>query len=99
MPIYDPWTQCGINNPGTGLFNGVCGAAGVPNRQQCPGNIIPASRISPITRNFLNFPIYAEPTVPGRWTTNNFERNVSIGGDNDRNSQGVVGFDSNDATT
>ena len=84
VPIYDPWTQCGINNPGTGLFNGVCGAPGVPNRQQFPGNIIPANRISPIARNFLNFPIYAEPTVPGRWTNNNFERNASIGGDNDQ---------------
>jgi hypothetical protein len=40
VPIYDPWTQCGINNPGTGVFNGVCGAPGVPNRQQFPGNII-----------------------------------------------------------
>ncbi len=84
VPIYDPWTQCGINNPGTGAFNGVCGAPGVPNRQQFPGNIIPSSRISPIARNFLNFPIYAEPTVAGRWTTNNFERNASIGGDNNQ---------------
>ena len=84
VPIYDPWTQCGINNPGTGVFNGVCGAPGVPNRQQFPGNIIPSNRISPIARNFLNFPIYAEPTVPGRWQNNNFERNASIGGDNDQ---------------
>ena len=50
VPIYDPWTQCGINNPGTGVFNGVCGAPGVPNRQQFPGNIIPANRISPIAK-------------------------------------------------
>jgi hypothetical protein len=84
VPIYDPWTQCGINNPGTGVFNGVCGAPGVPNRQQFPGNIIPSNRISPIARNFLNFPIYGQPTVAGRWTTNNFERNASIGGDNDQ---------------
>ena len=39
VPIYDPWTQCGINNPGTGRYNGDCGA--VPNRLQFPGNIIP----------------------------------------------------------
>ena len=84
VPIYDPWTQCGINNPGTGVFNGVCGAPGVPNRQQFPGNIIPANRISPIAKKFLDFPIYAEPTVAGRWTTNNFERNASIGGDNNQ---------------
>src|SRR5688572_830665 len=84
VPIYDPWTQCGINNPGTGVFNGVCGAPGVPNRQQFPGNIIPANRISPIAKKFLEFPIYAEPTVAGRWTTNNFERNTSVGGDNNQ---------------
>ena len=84
VPIYDPWTQCGINNPGTGVFNGVCGAPGVPNRQQFPSNIIPANRISPIAKKFLNFPIYAEPTVAGRWTTNNFEKNASIGGDNNQ---------------
>ena len=47
VPIYDPWTQCGINNPGTGVFNGVCGAPGVPNRQQFPGNIIPAESHQP----------------------------------------------------
>ena len=58
--------------------------AGVPNRQQFPGNIIPPNRISPIAKKFLNFPIYAKPTVAGRWTTNNFERNASIGGDNDQ---------------
>ena len=84
VPIYDPWTQCGINNPGTGVFNGVCGAPGVPNRQQFPGNIIPSNRISPIAKKFLDFPIYAAPTVAGRWNTNNFERNASIGGDNNQ---------------
>ena len=44
----------------------------------------PANRISPIAKKFLAFPIYAEPTVAGRWTTNNFERNASIGGDNNQ---------------
>ena len=84
VPIYDPWTQCGINNPGTGAFNGVCGAPGVPNRQQFPGNIIPSSRISPIAKKLLDFPIYAQPTVAGRWQNDNFERNASIGGDNNQ---------------
>ena len=83
VPIYDPWTQCGIVNPGTGIANPAC-AAGVPQRQQFPGNIIPANRISPIAKKFLAWPIYAEPTVAGRWTTNNFERNASIGGDNNQ---------------
>ena len=54
VPIYDPWTQCGINNPGTGRYNGDCGT--VPNRLQFPGNIIPANRISPIARNISGLP-------------------------------------------
>jgi Carboxypeptidase regulatory-like domain/TonB dependent receptor len=82
VPIYDPWTQCGINNPGTGRYNGDCGV--VANRLPFPGNIIPSNRISPIAKKFLEFPIYGEPTVAGRWTTNNFERNASIGGDNNQ---------------
>jgi hypothetical protein len=82
VPIYDPWTQCGINNPGTGRYNGDCGT--VPNRLQFPGNIIPASRISPIARKYLDFPVYDEPTVPGRWRTENWEKNASVGGDNDQ---------------
>jgi hypothetical protein len=82
VPIFDPWTQCGITNPGTGRYNGNCGS--VPNRLQFPGNIIPAERISPIARRYLDFPAYADPTVPGRWRTQNFERNASVGGDNDQ---------------
>ena len=85
VPIYDPWTQCGINNPGTGVFNGVCGAPGVPNRQQFPGNIIPANRISPIAKKFLNFPdLRRTRRWPAAGSTNNFERNASIGGDNNQ---------------
>jgi outer membrane receptor protein involved in Fe transport len=82
VPIYDPWTQCGITNPGTGAYNGDCGT--VPNRRQFSGNVIPANRISPIARRYLDFPVYAEPTVPGRWRTENFQRNQSTGGDNDQ---------------
>jgi hypothetical protein len=82
VPIYDPWTQCGINNPGTGVYNGDCGT--VPNRQQFPGNIIPANRISSIAQKYLNFPVFADPTVPGRWKTENWEHNASVGGDNDQ---------------
>src|ERR1044071_9374930 len=84
VPIYDPWTQCGIANPGTGRYNGDCGT--VPNRLQFPGNIIPENRISPIARKYLNFPVYADPTVPGRWRTENWEKNASVGGDNDQMS-------------
>jgi hypothetical protein len=82
VPIYDPWTQCGITNPGTGAYNGDCGT--VPNRLQFPGNIIPADRISPIARRYLDFPAYDEPTVAGRWRTQNWEKNASVGGDNDQ---------------
>ena len=32
----------------------------------------------------LDFPIYADPTVSGRWVPNNYERNISTGGDNDQ---------------
>src|SRR5205823_4145131 len=42
VPIYDPWTQCGIANPGTGVYNGDCGT--VPSRLQFPDNIIPDNR-------------------------------------------------------
>jgi Carboxypeptidase regulatory-like domain len=82
VPIYDPWTQCGINNPGTGVYNGDCGV--VPNRLQFPGNIIPANRLSSIAQKYLNFPVYANPTVAGRWKTENWEHNASVGGDNDQ---------------
>jgi hypothetical protein len=80
VPIYDPWTQCGINNPGTGAYNGDCGK--VPTRLQFPGNIIPQNRVSPIARALLNFPIYADPTEAGPWKTQNFNRNAEVGGDN-----------------
>src|SRR5206468_2951136 len=82
VPIYDPWTQCGIVNAGSGAYNGDCGT--VPNRLQFPGNVIPANRISPVARKYLDFPVFADPTVPGRWRTENFERNASVGGDNDQ---------------
>ena len=68
VPIYDPWTQCGIVNPGTGAYNGDCGT--VPNRLQFPGNIIPPNRSAP-SLDYLDFPVYAEPTVPGAWRTEN----------------------------
>jgi hypothetical protein len=82
VPIYDPWTQCGTVNPGSGAYNGDCGT--VPNRLPFPGNVIPANRISPIARQLLAFPIYADPTVPGQWRNNNFEQNAQVGGNNDQ---------------
>ena len=68
-----------IYDPATARIEG-----GFVTRSAFPGNIIPQNRISPIAKKFLNFPIYAEPTVAGRWTTNNFEKNASVGGDNNQ---------------
>src|SRR4030095_15953918 len=82
VPIYDPWTQCGITNPGTGAYNGDCGV--VPNRLTFPGNIIPQNRISPIARKYLAFPAYPDPTVAGPWKTENWEHNAQVGGNNDQ---------------
>ena len=79
IPIYDPWTQCGIVNPGSGAYNGDCGT--VPSRRQFPGNVIPSNRISPIAQRYVNFPAWPEPTVAGRWKTENWERNASVGGE------------------
>ena len=85
VPIYDPWTQCGITNPGTGVFNGVCGAPGCPIASSFPATSFQPIGSAP-SRNYLDFPVYAEPTVPGRWRTENWEKNGSTGGDNDQMS-------------
>ena len=82
VPIYDPWTQCGINNPGTGAYNGDCGV--VPNRLQFPGNVIPSQPDQSDCSEAPEFSVYGDPTVAGRWVPNNYERNISTGGDNDQ---------------
>ena len=46
VPIYDPWTQCGINNPGTGGLQRRLRRPGVPNRQQFPGQHHPGRTAS-----------------------------------------------------
>ena len=83
VPIYDPWTQCGINNPGTGVYNGDCGVGTQPpavSRQHHPVEPHqPDCEEAPgLSRSTPN------PTVAGRWVPNNFERNISIGGDNNQ---------------
>ena len=77
IPIYDPNTQCGAYN------NPACAAT---QRTQFPGNIIPSSRINPVSAKLLAFPLYAAPTGPGQTNTNNlnFNKNASTGGDNDQ---------------
>jgi hypothetical protein len=79
IPIYDPLTQCGAYG------NPACGSS-VVQRAPFPGNIIPASRISPVAAKVLAFPYYAAPNTPGQRFTNNFNfaRNASTGGDNDQ---------------
>jgi hypothetical protein len=72
--IYDP---CG----GT-----AAAGQGCPNytgpRTPYAGNVIPASRWSPVARNLLNFPYWAPPTGPG--LTNNFVQYAGAGGTNDQ---------------
>ena len=83
VPIYDPWTQCGINNPGTGVYNGDCGAGAqspaVP-RQHHPGEPHQPDRaeVPGLSRSTPSRP------WPAAGRTNNFERNASTGGDNDQ---------------
>src|SRR5262249_57928762 len=74
VPIYDPLTTCGqLNNP-------ACGSSTIL-RAQFPGNVIPASRINPVAKKLIDFPLYAQPTGLGDPFThnNNFARNASTG--------------------
>ncbi|MGE0407075.1 MAG: carboxypeptidase regulatory-like domain-containing protein, partial [Candidatus Korobacteraceae bacterium] len=79
-PIYDPLTQCGAYG------NPACTQAQLdgdaPQRQQFPGNIIPANRINPVAQRFLDFGTFASPTSSAR--QQNFEANRATGGDNDQ---------------
>ncbi|MEO8593726.1 MAG: carboxypeptidase regulatory-like domain-containing protein [Candidatus Solibacter sp.] len=79
IPIYDPQTQCGTAG------NPACPATG-PQRSVFPNNKIPDNRINAIARNYVNFPYWGAPNVPGQNFTQlfNFSRNVSTGGDNDQ---------------
>jgi len=80
VPVYDPLTNCGQ------LSNPACVAGQTVQRQQFPNNIIPANRIDPAARKFLDFPIYALPNIPGTAFTRtfNYSRNATTGGDNDQ---------------
>ena len=79
IPIYDTLTQCGTGS------NGPCPATG-PQRQPFANNIIPANRINPVAKNYVNFPYWAAPNIAGQPFTQlfNFSRNVATGGDNDQ---------------
>ncbi len=82
VPIYDPWTQCGINNPGTGsstAFAARRAQSPAVSRQHHPGE-----SHKPDCERFLDFP--SMPSRPWRASgrTQNFERNTSVGGDNNQ---------------
>lgn len=80
IPIYDPLTQCGAHG------NAACVAGQVDQRSPFPGNVIPPSRINPVSRRLADFPIYGQSNIPGDPFTRNFNfaKNVSTGGDNDQ---------------
>jgi len=87
IPIYDPLTQCGTaaNAPCPG---GVAAAAysAAPARSPFPGNIIPASRINPVSAKILGFPLIAQPNLPGQAFTaiNNYSTTCTLGGNNNQ---------------
>ncbi|MBM3725828.1 MAG: TonB-dependent receptor, partial [Acidobacteria bacterium] len=80
IPVFDPLTQCGAHS------NPACAAGTGPQRSQFPGNVIPASRINPVSRRLNEFPLHAPPNLPGAAFTNlfNYSKNISSGGDNDQ---------------
>jgi hypothetical protein len=77
IPIYDPLTQCGQFN------NAACGT-GTVQRTPFPGNIIPASRINPVSGKIVAFPMFSPPNQPGQpFTQNiNYSKNAASGGNN-----------------
>ena len=80
IPIYDPLSQCGTRN------NNACAPGQVIQRTPFPGNIIPASRINPVSAKLLGFPLMALPNLPGQPFTHNFNFSALAvqGGNNDQ---------------
>ncbi len=80
VPIYDPLTQCGKYS------NSACATGAAVQRQQFPNNTIPASRINPVAKKMLAFPIFANPNQLGQANTAiaNYTKNAVSGGDNDQ---------------
>ncbi len=93
IPIFDPLTQCGAYG------NPACAAGTGPQRQPFPGNIIPQSRINPVARRLINFPLHSPPNLPGAPFTNlfNYSKNIKSGGDNDQYN-GRVDYSINEKT-
>jgi len=80
IPIYDPLTQCGTAN------NAACDPSQPVQRQAFPGNVIPTSRINPVSAKIFGFPLIAAPNQPGQAFTQllNYTRLASQGGNNDQ---------------
>ncbi len=80
IPIYDPLTQCGAGG------NAPCAANQVDQRQTFPGNMIPASRINPVSAKIFGFPLMAAANLPGQAFTavNNYAKLATLGGNNDQ---------------
>jgi hypothetical protein len=87
IPIYDPLTQCGTNGntPCPGGVPAASYSAGVA-RQPFTGNIIPPSRMNPVSQKILAFPLEAAPNLPGQAFTavNNYATTCSLGGNNNQ---------------
>ena len=79
IPIYDPLTQCGQYS------NSACGSSTI-QREPFPGNVIPASRINPVSAKIVGFPMFSAPNQPGQpYTENiNYSKNAASGGNNDQ---------------
>jgi len=90
IPIYDPLTQCGQYS------NAACGT-GTVQRQPFPGNIIPASRINPVSAKIVAFPMFSPPNQPGQpFTQNiNYSKNAASGGNNNQEN-GRFDYTAND---
>lgn len=72
IKVFDPLTSAACTNPALN-----CRAGGVFRRQPFPGNIIPASRISPIGRAILGY--YPAPNFTPQSLVNNFTRPDNLG--------------------
>jgi hypothetical protein len=87
IPIYDPLTQCGTTG-NTACPGGVAAAAYSAGaaRTPFPGNIIPTSRINPVSAKILAFPLVAQPNLPGQAFTaiNNYSTTCTLGGNNNQ---------------
>jgi hypothetical protein len=70
--VFDPLTSRDCNQPGAGCITG-----GIYIRQAFPGNVIPASRISPVARNILSH--YPAPNFNPTSLQQNFLRPDNVG--------------------